>query len=174
MFDGTSKPTTHEEIVDALLARIRSEVKNGADPIFTDANLWLSDDPRYEIPSSARHHVYAVVCPTDGQTNHDEFGASGSNVCVEYTAFTVVIHSALRLAQKGKPGIVLTHPTGGLWPIKRKLLKALHGQHLLDGDDQSLLTQQMQYVHGERPFIQGQAVGDLALTFSAPFLWDLS
>lgn len=171
-------PTTHQAVFDALLAKIRAGVLTAdAEPIFNTVNLWLSDDPEFEIPKGAQHKVYAVVCPTDGQIGEPEFDGGGEHNIIEYTAATIVLHSAIRLAQKGKPGIVLTEPNYGLWVLKRKLIRALAGQYLtttVDEQTVSLLIQPLQILHCERPTIQGQPVGDLALLVNLPFEWDLT
>lgn len=159
--------TTHAAVLEAFVAKLRTLSQ------FNATNCWLSDDPSFEVPSGARHHLYAIVFPTDGAPNEGEFTGGGDATLIEYTGATVVIHSALRLNQAGKPGIVLTHSTYGLLIIKRLILKLLHGKLLTDGSGNSYLTQHMEYIHGERPTIQGQPVGDLALTFNLPFHWDL-
>lgn len=163
----SSIATTQVAVLNAFITKLQTSA------LFNATNCWLSDDPAFEIPSGSRHHLYAIVYPTDGAPNEGEFDGGGDGNLIEYTGATVVIYSALRLQQAGKPGIVLTHATYGLYVIKRALLKLLHGKQLTDGGGNSLLTQHMEYIHGERPTIQGQPVGDLALTFNLPFQWDL-
>lgn len=163
--------TDHQAVLEAFLAFIKAELSSQ----FNDTNIWLSDDPHYDIPPAAKHKLYGCVCPTDGQNNGAEFAGSGAHNLVEYTAATVVIHSVMRLQQTAKPAIVMFDPTNGLFVVKRLLMRALHGVYLTTAGqpNRSLLTQPMEFIHAERPIINGQPVGDLAMTFSLPFLWDL-
>lgn len=169
--------THHQEVIDAFMAKVRAGVLDaGGQPLFNTTNLWLSDDPT-RLPERSRHRLTGIVCPADGSFGEPEFDGGGRENIIEYTAVTIVIHSALRTAQAEKPAVVLTDPAIGLWVIKRKILRALAGQWLtktVDGQPYSLLIQPVQPLHSDRPTIQGQPVGDLAISFSLPFEWDLT
>jgi len=146
-------------------------------PEFTEETVWISDDPPAsgeEIPNASRHKLWLCIYPLEGSPDGLKFIGGGENSLVEHTGATTIIYSVDRLSRKGQPVHALTRSDVGLLGVKRTLLIALHGQNLDDGSGGSLLTQPIECVHAERPRVNGQPFGDLALTWSLPFHWDLT
>lgn len=160
-------PTTQIAVFDAILAQVRTLA------LFGTENSWISDDPHAEISALHRKKVACVIYPMEGSYGAAEYDGGGDDNVIEYTGFTAAIYVDSRLRQVDKPYLVMSDPNFGLWTIKRQLLKLFCGKWLENGSGKSLLTQQIEPIFGERPTIQGEPVGDLALSFSTPFQWEL-
>jgi hypothetical protein len=160
-------PTTQIAVFDAIVARVRTLTQFGTE------NCYVSDDPHAEIPALVRKKIACLIYPMEGSYGEPEYEGGGDSTVIEYTGFTAALYVDSKLRQSGKPYLLMSDPVFGLWTIKRELLKLFCGKWLENGSGKSLLTQQIQPIFGERPTIQGEPVGDLALSFSTPFQWEL-
>lgn len=141
-----------------------------------DANVWITDNPpasAEEIDASNRHKLFVVIVPLEGNPEGGKFIGGGANSLVEQTGVTTIIYSTDRLSRTGRQKHALTRSDIGLFKLKGTLLTTLHGQYLLDGSSNHLLTQPIECIHSERPTVGGQPIGDLALTWLTPFHWSL-
>lgn len=159
--------TTQIAVFNALLTQLRTLSQ------FNASNSWISDDPQTSIAAMERKKLACVLYPYEGSYGELEFTGGGDDTVVEYTGFTAAVYVQSSLRQPSKPYQVLSDGTTGLWTIKRLILKLYSGTWLDNGSGKSLLTQQIEPIFGERPTIQGEPVGDLALSFRTPFQWDL-
>jgi len=163
-------PTTQTEVMNALLTQLRTLT------LFGPQNSWISDDPNSELSSNSTESkkIACLLYPMEGQYGEAEYEGGGDETLIEYTGFTAAIYVHSSLRQASKPYLVMSHASFGLWTIKRQLLKLYSGKWLDNGSGQSLTTQQIEPLFGERPTIQGEPVGDLAISFRTPFQWDLT
>jgi hypothetical protein len=160
--------TTQIAVLEAFLAHLRGQLSE-----LNATNSWISDNPPDGFPEEVQGQIAGVVYPYEGNFSDAEFGGQGPEMLIEQTGVTVIIYSRQHLAQKGKPTIGFTHATRGVLALKHKLLK-IHGHYLLNGSGDSLLVQPMQVIHSDRPTVQGEPAGSIAVSYSLPFHWDLS
>jgi hypothetical protein len=157
-------------VLEAFRDRIRSLSGFGPE------NVWITDQPPHsveEFEHANRHKLFVVVFPLEGSPDGPYFVGGGANSLIENTGASTIIYSTDRLSRKGQAGHALSRTDIGLFTVKQRILKELHGTWLVNGSGKSLVTQLMECVHAERPTVDGQPMGDLALTWALPFHWDL-
>jgi hypothetical protein len=163
-------PTDQVTILNAVVARLRDQITE-----FNETTLFLAVSVEAaEAAQASRNNVWGCVVPLQGTPGDAEFTGAGEHNLVEYTGFTVIVFSTRSLDQAGHAVSLLGEASVGLLRMKRLILKALTNFPLQAGGNH-LLVNGMQPIHCDPPRkASGGTVGDLAITFTTDFEWDLS
>lgn len=162
--------TTQEAVLDAVVARIRSEI----DELGNDSTCFVSDYPD-PTPSGVVSNLFAIVSPTDGQFGEEEQVGAGAEQVIENTGVVVTVYSTMRLDRPGRIENLLKDDTRGMLPLKQKLLKALASHNLLDANGNTILVNYMHAGRSTAPrFDREKNMGVMSLHFHTDFEWDLS
>lgn len=164
---GPGTPTTQIEVLEAVVARIRSQLEQ-----FDEDNLCflsVDPDPCYEVFQPQ----YITVAPAEGGLDDGIFDGSGSTN--ELSAVEVTVWSQVKLDREGADVEMLETDDRGLLVIKRQILRALSRHMLLDPEGNMILVRPMRLLHAAYPKHRNDDDrGNISMTFSTDFIWDLT
>jgi hypothetical protein len=164
--------TDHVTVLEAVARRLRDEVDE-----FNESTCIVTANPPRDIPPNINHNVFCTVSPTDGNYDESAFVGGAENSLIEEAGVMIVLMSSVKLDRVGHNSEILAHESRGLLQIKAKILKTLTGHQLKDTSGNWLLTEYMRPIRSESPQSgedSGRDIGDLAIVFATPFLWDLT
>lgn len=165
-----SVATTQKAILDAIVARLRDQVSD-----FNSTTLTLVATAEQADQSSKRNHIWGAVLPMQGSFDDAEFTGGGHHSLVEHTGATVILFTNRRTDQAGHAEGWMSDSAEGLLELKRLVLKALTKWVPVNGSSERIVINALQPIHSDPPQkANGEKVGDLALTFSTDFEWDLT
>lgn len=165
-----SVATSHKAVIEAVVARLIDQIS-----VFNAKTMFLADSADAASSQPKKDKIWGCVIPMQGTPDDREFEGSGPAGLLERTGVTVIVFSNKRLDQAGESAIYMTDASSGLLELKRQVLKALCDWIPVDGSDNQLLVNAVQPLHCDPPQKStGDKVGDLAITFSTDFEWDLS
>lgn len=172
--------TTQKAVLEAVLARIRSQVTyampgTAAAQSLNETTMFLAWDADQAVAQQpARNNVWGCVVPLQGTPSDAEFMGGGENDLHEQTGVTVMFFTSRKADQAAHSKHTLLD-AGALLDMKRLLLKALTGWVPTDGSGNYLLTSPMQPISCAPPNRPQQSdIADLSVTFTTDFEWDLS
>jgi len=157
---------TEIEVVTAILARLRSQLK------LSENQCWFTTDPSIipDLPPGGEY--FATVAIGDGQFPDGEQIAGN---ITEDTSIGVTIYSRMRLDRTDKDIALLAKKDNGLFALKKKVLAALVGHDLTNEDDDTFLRQLLHALDCTRPvYDKTKAVGYLTIAFGVSFDWELT
>lgn len=168
----TPIPTTQEVVLQAIVDRLIDQVTVGS-TLLTPSTCFVSIDPEPAVAVSAE--VFLTVSPEEG-TFDPSFEGGGDNIVLEQAFAVVTIFSRIAMDRTDHAKQFLGDAKRGVFTLKRKVLKALLGNHhqLVDPSGDRLLCNQMQPVSSPRPLSDRRKVGDVQIVFTTDFLWNLS
>lgn len=164
--------TDHVTVLEAVARRLRQEIDE-----FNDSTCIITTSPPREVPQNIQHNVFCSVSPTDGSFDDSWMAGGGVEAVREDAGVIIVLMSSMKLDRIGHNSSLLADQSRGLLIVKQKILKALTSHRLADTSGNFLLTDEMMPSRSESPQSgsdSGKEVGDIALVFQTPFLWDLS
>ncbi len=159
-------PTTQTAILQAVAARIRSQVTrlDGENLCF----LSMHPQPAHEM----RQPLYATVAPMSGRYDDEIFDGSGDTL--EKSGVVITVWNDVKLDRQGGDERSLTDESRGLLTLKRLILKALSEHTLLDANSNKILKEPMRPINSGHPNRNDEEHGSFSVSFSTDFVWDLS
>lgn len=162
-------PTDQVTVLTAVVGRLIDQVSE-----FNPANCFLSLETEPDFRLS--HPLCCLVSPMGGQFEHDVFVGGGMDAVIEDSGVIVSVWSNLKRDQRGHAGRVLADQSRGLLILKGRILAALAGHDLADGDGNQLLVNLMAPRQSQHPQtgVQVDQLTGFSLMFATDFEWDLT
>ena len=158
---------TLEDVLDAFLARLRSELGLNDRTCF----LWLQ---RSGPPPPVPDDVFITVEPDGGTFDAAMITGGGANQVTVETTIGITIHSLVRLDPGGRDAYVLQDSTRGIMPMLTSVLRALVSHDLLVGGNQCL-RELLMPTGFERPQrLEGEKRATITVVFNISFDWDMT
>ena len=164
----TRVDTTQDVVTDRLIVRLRDQLS------LKETHCYETDEPeKVTIPPGGDYWVTVFVGP--GSFDVPMQIGGGANQCVEMMPVTISAYSRIRLDPTERANRQLHEAARGLYPLKKKLLKALVGHDLLDEDGNTFLRQLIYALRSSLPEVDNQAGwGRISVEFGLEWDWDLS
>jgi len=164
----TRVDTTQDVVATAFLAHLTTAL--GLD----ETHCYETDEPdKVTIPRSGDYWATVYVGPGTFDVPFQVGG--GANQCMETIPVTVTAYSRIRLDPSGRAQRQLHEVARGLYPLKRKLLKAMVGIDLTDEDDSTFLRQCIYALRSSLPEVNDkEGWGRISVEFGVAWDWDLS
>ena len=169
------------DVIEAVADRLRAALELPASRCFPVARPM--DVPA--IPPGGDY--FLTVAPGGGTFEEEEqmpgTAASGETEAVagnvtEYASFIVSGYTRIKTDRTSTDKYLLLNDARGLFSIKKKILTALCGQDLTDGDGDTFLRQLIHATQAEPPDVVSLGAdnlpcGRIAVTFGVIFDWSL-
>lgn len=155
---------------DAIMDRIKAEIDE-----FSKPNLcFLVADPDQFTPSE-RQNLCLTVAPHAGEYDQGVFDGGGDDGVLERSGFTVTVWSTIKMDRPDEQTQAMRDAKRGLFPLKKKILKALSGYMPADTSSGApLLTDYIAPVSAGFPQVARKGCITMSISFSLNWAWDLT
>lgn len=161
--------TTQAELFEEIRARITEQIGEFSVP----NTCFIVVDPS-EFTPSQRQTLCATISPHSGDFEQGIFTGAGIDGVVEQSGFTVTVWSQMRLDRHDEKTESMLDAARGLFPLKRKILKALAGWMPVDDAGASLLVEYIAPISAGFPQVAPDGYCTMSLAFSLAWNWDLT
>lgn len=168
------RPTTHVEVLLAIVAKIRANVT----ALSREPTCFISDSPWPGV--EVESNLFCTVAPSEGQFDDGLMDGAGNLGVAEDSMVQVTVYSRIEVDQIERFEKGLTDASRGLLVIKQQILTALAGKNLdggtFRGDSSNLLHEGLRPARASHKTRDPRHADDFAsfsLAFRAKFSWDL-